>query len=149
MLIQVMFALLAPFGRGLITRNCRAADRDESVVSGLRLSAGRAMPGTGDRAVDADDLGRRFTMRRVLIVLLAISALASGGWALRQRRNSSGLGEHDAVQWPFDPAELRSLMSNVVSEQRARTASIEDKAGRDRAQAFLDYYERRRQMAAS
>ena len=88
-------------------------------------------------------------MRKSVFVLLAIWALIAGGWTLVQRRGNGRTGGNDVVQWPFDPAELGALMSNVVAEQRARIASIEDKAGRDRAQAFLDYYERRRQAAAS
>ena len=88
-------------------------------------------------------------MRRMLIGMLALLGLAGGGWAWLQRRNSGRLGEHDAVQWPFDGAELRSLMAGVVAEQRERVSAIEDIAGRNRAQAFLEYYERRRQEIAS
>jgi regulator of sirC expression with transglutaminase-like and TPR domain len=88
-------------------------------------------------------------MRRFLMVLAAISAVIAGGWLFTQRRRGGTLSGHEAVQWPFDPTELRSLMANVVAEQRERIASIDDSAGRDRAQAFLDYYERRRQAAAS
>jgi hypothetical protein len=84
-----------------------------------------------------------------MMVLAAVSAVIAGGWLFAQRRRDATLNEYDAVQWPFDPAELRSLMSNVIAEQRERIASIDDSAGRDRAQAFLDYYERRRRAAAS
>jgi hypothetical protein len=87
-------------------------------------------------------------MRRVLIVVLVIAGLAGSGWAFLQRRGGGKPGEHDAVQWPFDPTELRTLMDDVVNEQRARIASIGDASGRDRAKAFLDYYERRRQAAS-
>jgi hypothetical protein len=88
-------------------------------------------------------------MRRVLMMLAAISGMIVCVRMFAQRRRGSVLSERDAVQWPFDPAELRSLMSNVVAEQRERIASIDDLAGRDRARAFLDYYERRRQAAVS
>lgn len=88
-------------------------------------------------------------LRRMWIGLIALIALAAGGWALIQRRNSGRPGEHDAVQWPFDADELRSLMSRVVEEQRERINTIEDAVGRSRAQSFLEYYERRRQAAAS
>jgi hypothetical protein len=85
----------------------------------------------------------------MMISLIAVCALAAGGWAWFQRRRGGQLGEHDAVQWPFDRAELRSLMTRVVAEQRERVNAIEDTAGRNRAQAFLEYYERRRQAVAS
>jgi hypothetical protein len=84
-----------------------------------------------------------------LVGLIAIAGIAAGGWALFQRTNRTPAGEPDAVQWPFDPGELRSLMSNVVAEQRDRINAIEDEAGRDRARSFLAYYERRRQAVAS
>jgi|GEM_PF-3943897 len=87
-------------------------------------------------------------MRRVSLSLLTILLLA-GSVLFAKRRKNSTIGEPEAVQWPFESAELRSLMRNVVAEQRARIATIEDQAGRNRAQAFLDYYERRRQAAAS
>jgi hypothetical protein len=88
-------------------------------------------------------------IRRMVVGMLALAALAAGGLALFRRRGRGQAGEHDAVQWPFETDELRSLMSRVVAEQRDRINTIEDAAGRGRAQAFLEYYERRRQAAAS
>ncbi|HEX5166507.1 MAG TPA: hypothetical protein VFV93_13980 [Thermomicrobiales bacterium] len=88
-------------------------------------------------------------LRRLLVGLIACAGIAAGGWALLQRANRSPAGEPDAVQWPFDTEELRSLMGGVVAEQRDRINAIEDEAGRDRARSFLAYYERRRQAVAS
>lgn len=88
-------------------------------------------------------------IRRMIVGMIALAGLVAGAWAFLQRRGSGRLGEHDAIQWPFDAGELRSLMSKVVAEQRDRVNSIEDAGGRGRAQAFLDYYERRRQAAAT
>ncbi len=88
-------------------------------------------------------------MRRMMLGLVALAVLVGGGWTWLQRRSAKQLGEHDAVQWPFDTAELRSLMDRVITEQRERVSSTEDIAGRNRAQAFLEYYERRRQAVAS
>lgn len=87
--------------------------------------------------------------RRMMLGVLAVAALVAGGLAVLQRRRSGRLGAQKAVQWPFDRAELRSLMDRVVAEQRERINSIEDVAGKGRAQAFLEYYERRRQAVAS
>ena len=87
--------------------------------------------------------------RRMMVGILAVAALVAGGVAVFQRRRSGRMGADGAVQWPFDRAELRSLMDRVVAEQRERINSIEDVAGRGRAQAFLEYYERRRQAVAS
>jgi hypothetical protein len=88
-------------------------------------------------------------LRRTMIGLVALLALVGGVWSWLQRRNGGKLNRHADVQWPFDKAELRSLMDRVIAEQRDRVSAIEDIAGRNRAQAFLDYYERRRQAAAS
>jgi hypothetical protein len=87
--------------------------------------------------------------RMMFFGILAVAALLAGGLAALQRRRNGRLGADSAVQWPFDRAELRSLMDRVVAEQRERINSIEDVAGRGRAQAFLEYYERRRQAVAS
>lgn len=88
-------------------------------------------------------------IRRVIVGLIALAGLAAGAWALAQRRGVGRLGEQTAIQWPFETNDLRSLMSRVVAEQRERISTIEDAAGRARAQSFLEYYERRRQAAAS
>jgi len=85
----------------------------------------------------------------MMIGLVVLLALVGGVWTWLQRRNGGKLHRLDDVQWPFDKAELRSLMDRVIAEQRDRVGAIEDIAGRNRAQAFLDYYERRRQAAAS
>ena len=87
-------------------------------------------------------------IRRMMIGIVSLLALAAGVTMLK-RRGGSQFGEHDAVQWPFDQAELRALMDRVIAEQRDRVSAIDDMAGRDRAQAFLDYYERRRRAIAS
>jgi hypothetical protein len=86
--------------------------------------------------------------RTMMLGGLALIALVAGGLAVSQRRAGRS-GQNEAVQWPFDRAELRSLMDKVVAEQRERVSSIDDVAGRNRAQAFLEYYERRRQAVAS
>ena len=88
-------------------------------------------------------------IRQLMIGVLAVAGLAAGGWTWLQRRDRRQRGAHDPVQWPFDIDELRALMTRVVSEQQDRVSAIEDQAGRDRAQAFLEYYERRRQAIAS
>lgn len=88
-------------------------------------------------------------IRRIVVGLLAIAGLGAAGWALVQHRGSGRLGAQDAVQWPFETHELRTLMARVVAEQRERIGAIDDMAGRARAQSFLEYYERRRQAAAS
>lgn len=88
-------------------------------------------------------------IRRTIVSLVAIAGLVAAAWTFVQRRGSGRPGEQDAVQWPFEKDELRSFMSRVVTEQRECINSIEDGAGRARAQSFLDYYERRRQAAAS
>ena len=87
--------------------------------------------------------------RGLMFGVLAGAALIAGCLAVLQRRRSGRLGADGAVQWPFDGAELRSLMDRVVAEQRERINSIDDVAGKRRAQAFLEYYERRRQAVAS
>jgi hypothetical protein len=87
--------------------------------------------------------------RRMMLGGLAVAALVAGSREVFQRLRSGQMGAHETVQWPFDRAELRSLMDRVVAEQRERINSIEDVAGKNRAQAFLDYYERRRQAVAS
>ena len=88
-------------------------------------------------------------VRRMMPGILTIAVLIAGGLAVLDRRRSGRMGADDAVQWPFDRAELRALMDRVVAEQLERINAIEDVAGRGRAQAFLDYYERRRQAVAS
>ncbi|MDQ3547840.1 MAG: hypothetical protein M3439_03385 [Chloroflexota bacterium] len=88
-------------------------------------------------------------IRRTIVSLVAIAGLVAAVWAFVQRRGSGRPGEHDAVQWPFEKDELRSLMNRVVIEQRERINAIEDASGRARAHSFLDYYERRRQATAS
>ena len=49
-------------------------------------------------------------------------------------------------QWDFDRDELRGLMDRVLDEQRERVSQL-DGPQRERAQAFLEYYERRRAAA--
>ncbi len=88
-------------------------------------------------------------IRRSIAGLIAVAGLGAAGWALVQRRSSGRLGAQHAVQWPFENDELRSLMGRVIAGQRERITAIEDTAGRARAQSFLEYYERRRQVAAS
>jgi hypothetical protein len=88
-------------------------------------------------------------IRRRMFGFLAVAALLAGGLAAAQRHRNGRQREGSAVQWPFDRAELRLLMDRVVAEQRERINSIEDVAGKGRAQAFLEYYERRRQAVAS
>lgn len=87
--------------------------------------------------------------RRFIVALVVVAGLAVAGLWFSQRGKSGQSGEHDAVQWPFEKSELQSLMGRVIAEQRDRIASIDDAAGRDRATRFLEYYERRRQAAAS
>ena len=87
-------------------------------------------------------------IRRIMLGTIAFAGIVGGVWFL-SRRGSVGLqDEGDAVQWPFDKDELRTLMSSVVAGQHERINSIEDAAGRERATAFLEYYERRRQAAS-
>lgn len=86
--------------------------------------------------------------RRMFAGLIAVAALAAGGWALLRQRGTGRPGADDAVQWPFDKHELRALMSRVVNEQRELISTMENAAGRVRAQSFLEYYERRRQAAS-
>ena len=89
-------------------------------------------------------------MKRRLILVLGL-ALAAGialisrrqtGWAFaRLGRQPTRPGPR---QWDLDRAELRALMDRVVAEQRRRVGELEAIPNRARAQAFLDYYERRR-----
>ncbi|MEX1158098.1 MAG: hypothetical protein WEC79_04130 [Thermomicrobiales bacterium] len=86
--------------------------------------------------------------RRILVGMVAIGGLVAAGLALLSRRGARSVSASTAVQWPFDAGELSTLMSRVVSEQRARVNSIADPAARERARSFLEYYERRRRAAA-
>ena len=84
-------------------------------------------------------------MKRNLLIGLGIVGGVAGALALGRRLTAGG-GETapGEVQWPFDRAELRTLMDRVVEDQRATVGRIEDAEERARAQAFLEYYEGRR-----
>ena len=92
------------------------------------------------------------TRGRVLWLLLVAGAAA--GLFLGRRQLGEALGrltgrdeEPPARQWPFERDELHGLMDRVIAEQRERVSQIEEAPQRARAQAFLDYYERRRAAA--
>jgi hypothetical protein len=84
-----------------------------------------------------------------MVGLVVLAGAIAAIWMSFQRLRARNAITDDAVQWPFDGGELRSLMSRVVAEQAERISSIQDADGRNRARAFLDYYERRRQSVAS
>jgi hypothetical protein len=89
-------------------------------------------------------------MKRRLIIALGL-ALAAGILLISRRQTGRALarlGRQPARmgprQWDLDRAALRALMDRVVAEQRRRVGEHEAIPDRARAQAFLDYYERRR-----
>ena len=90
-------------------------------------------------------------MKRGYVVGLAVAAGVTGAAVLGRDRIGSALGlgvgaaaEPQAQQWPFDAGELRGLMDRVLDRQRAIVAGGESPAQRERAEAFLKYYEGRR-----
>ena len=81
------------------------------------------------------------------VILLAGAAI---GLALGRRQLGTIVGRITGKeelpterQWDFDRDELRGLMDRVLDEQRERVSQLEGPP-RERAQAFLEYYERRR-----
>lgn len=88
-------------------------------------------------------------VRRWFMAMIALATALAAGWFVVQLKRNGTSDASDVVQWPFDTDELRALMSRVVAEQAERVSSIQDDAGRNRAQAFLDYYERRRRAVTS
>lgn len=85
-------------------------------------------------------------MRRGLLIVLGtvtgLAGLLALGWWLLRRGEESELP--DEVQWPFDRTELRTLMDQVIADQREAIEKITDAAERVRAESFLKYYEDRR-----
>ena len=85
--------------------------------------------------------------RLIGVILLAGAAI---GLALGRRQIGALVGRITGKeelpterQWDFDREELRGLMDRVLDEQRERVSQLEGPQ-RERAQAFLEYYERRR-----
>lgn len=90
-------------------------------------------------------------MRRGYLIGLVVAAGVAGAVFAGRRQLGAALGlaseaptAPQEVQWPFDRTELRLLMDRVVEGQRALVDQIERPEDRARAQAFLDYYLRRR-----
>jgi hypothetical protein len=89
-------------------------------------------------------------MTRGRLIGLVILAGAVIGLALGRRQLGTIVGrltgkeaQPTERQWDFDQDELRGLMDRVLDEQRQRVSQLEGPQ-RERAQAFLEYYERRR-----
>jgi len=95
-------------------------------------------------------------MKRGYVVGLAVAAGVTGAAVLGRDRIGSALGlgagaaaAPQAQQWPFEGGELRGLMDRVVDNQRAIVAGAEGPGRRERAEAFLRYYQGRRAAAGS
>ena len=93
-------------------------------------------------------------MKRSYVIGLTVAGGAAGAAILGRRRIAGVLGrgseapaEPEAVQWPFEQNELRTLMGHIVDDQREIVAGLEDAEARARAQRFLEYYEGRRAAA--
>lgn len=88
-------------------------------------------------------------MKRGAVVGLAIAVGAVGAAALgvTLRRVLGAGAELPARQWPFDREELGALMGRTIAEQRAIVDRATREDERERARAFLDYYEGRRAAA--
>lgn len=88
--------------------------------------------------------------RRVIIGVAALAGLAGTvlvGWRQRgvvARRLGDAGAATQPRQWPFERADLAALMERVVADQRERVASLPAGPARDRAAAFLAYYQGRR-----
>jgi hypothetical protein len=77
-------------------------------------------------------------------ILLACGAVLGAVAFALARRGGQASDAEQPVQWPFDSGELSDLTDRVIAEQRELVADAPTPAARERAQAFLDYYEQRR-----
>jgi hypothetical protein len=81
-------------------------------------------------------------MKWIMIAVGVFAGLAAMALGMNSRKRDDAPTDEER-QWPFDRQELRSLMSRVTAEQRSRVEQLEPGPMRDRATAFLRYYERR------
>lgn len=84
--------------------------------------------------------------RRAIVGLVALAGLA--GTALVGWRRSGARDAAQSRQWPFDRTELAALMDRIIADQRERVAALPAGPARDRAAAFLAYYQGRRAVVS-
>jgi hypothetical protein len=90
-------------------------------------------------------------VRHRLVIGITVGALMAAlvvvCWK-RIGRRRSGILVDSLRQWPFDRDELHARMDSVIQQQHEIIGQLENDAARERAEAFLRYYQHRRAAAS-